>query len=128
MRTRPSLLTTWSERSLFCIWQRDRSGGGFTVARLDIGGSLAGVFLGGESIGEGRVLRFREEPLQVVHAPTAPGSSSAAFGELTGAAGLIHANEVDDLPLGDVEAVANGVVEFHNRIPSNRRHRIGQCR
>ena len=124
MRTRRSLLTTWSDRSLFRIWQRDRSGGGLTVARLDIGGSLAGVFFGSQCIGEGRVLRFCEESFQVVHAPAAPGPGSAAVGQLTGAARLIHANEVDDLPLGDVEAVANGVVEFHNRIPSNRRHRI----
>jgi hypothetical protein len=96
------------------------------MAGLDIGGSLASVLFRSQSIGGGGILRFGEESLQVAHTPAAPRSCSAAFAELAGAARVIHADEVDDLPLGDVEAVANRIVEFHNQIPSKRDHRVSR--
>jgi hypothetical protein len=98
------------------------------MACFDIGGSLSSVLVRSQSVRECGVLRFSEESLQVIHTPPATRSRSATFGELAGAAWVIHADEVDDLPLGDVEAVANSIVEFHNRIPSKRCHRISKLR
>ena len=54
-----------------------------------------------------------EVSLQKRDAPAAARPRAAAFTDLRGDAGLVDADEVHDLPFGDVKAEANFVVEFH---------------
>src|SRR5687768_2192229 len=51
--------------------------------------------------------------LQEWPAPAAAGPSTVAVGQLGRALGLLHAEVVDHLPFGDVEAEAELVVEIH---------------
>ncbi len=51
--------------------------------------------------------------LQERDAPSAAGSSASAFAQLAGATDRPIAQVVDNLPLGDVKAVADCVVKFH---------------
>ena len=54
-----------------------------------------------------------EEPLQEWAAPAAARAGAVAIGELGESAGLLEADEVFDLPPGDVEAEAEFFVGFH---------------
>lgn len=96
------------------------------MAGFDVGGALLGVVGGCEGVGFGegrrdwrqvgfarRTLGLGEVAFEIIHAPAAARPCSATLADLTGAARLMDADEVHNLPLGDVEAVANGVVEVH---------------
>jgi hypothetical protein len=54
-----------------------------------------------------------KEALQEGAAPAAAGSGAVTLGELSEAAGLFEADEVLDLPAGDMEAEAKFFVGFH---------------
>src|SRR5205823_1541571 len=65
-------------------------------------------------------LRLFEIPLEVGDAPSAARPRAAALADLAGAAGLMNADEIQNLPLRDVKAVADRVVEFHGAEESKR--------
>src|SRR5207237_9203844 len=52
---------------------------------------------------------------QIRYAPATSRPRAAALADLAGAARLVNADEIEDFPLGDVEAVADGVVEFQGK-------------
>jgi hypothetical protein len=99
------------------------------VSRLDVLSTLSGIVGRAERIGFAERLRFHdlirsccvarqtlrlgEVPFEILHTPAAAGPCPAAFADLARTTRLMDANEVDDLPLGDVKAIANGVVEIH---------------
>ena len=67
-------------------------------------------------IGRDTGLRLLEVPLEIRHSPSAARPRAAAFADLTGAPRLMNADEVKNLPLADVKAIADGVVELHSVI------------
>lgn len=85
---------------------------------LDIRRTLPGVFLGRQFLSHSSRLGFRKESLQVVDAPATTGPGPATFRQLAGPARLIDADKIDDFPLRNMKAVANGVVEFHDVVLS----------
>src|SRR5262245_53335607 len=91
----------------------NRAGGGDAFAFADVLRALLGVVGGRERIVGRRLLALGvfEVTLQVGDAPPAAGSRSAAFADLAGAPRPVDANVIHDLPLRDVKAVADGVVE-----------------
>ena len=90
------------------------------MAGLDVFGPALSVLFRGQFVLVNRfsALELLKVLLQIGDAPAAAGARSAAFADLTGAAGLVQADVVDDLPLGDVEAVTDFVVKFHVAIGS----------
>ena len=59
--------------------------------------------------------RWLEHAAQVGAAPAAAGARTEAIGQLAGAARFLDADKIQQLPLGDMEAEANFVVEFHRK-------------
>ena len=102
------------------VWgQRNRSCRGFALAGFDVRRALSGVFGGGQCIRRrlGFLLRLGEVAFEVCDAPAATGSRAATLAQLTGDARAMDPDEVHDLPLGDVKAVTNRVVEFQGEVP-----------
>jgi hypothetical protein len=94
---------------------RRSAGRGRAAAGADVGGALAGVVGGG---GQSRVDLAAggcgvEEAPQEGAAPAAAGPRAEALAELPDSPRLFHAEVVDHLPLGDVEAETEFFVEFH---------------
>jgi hypothetical protein len=73
-----------------------------------------GVLLGIDVGLSGRRVALIEHAAQISTAPAAASARPEAIGQLAGAARLFHADVVQQLPLRDMEAEANFVVEFHN--------------
>lgn len=97
--------------------QRDRSGCRLAVAGANVGRPLPRVLVWSQQVG--RLLLTRgcgEVPLQVRHTPPAAGPRAAALADLARAARLMHADEIENLPLADVEAVTDCVVGLHREI------------
>ena len=63
-------------------------------------------------------LQVGEVSLQVGDTPAATGSSTAAFAQLAGTFGSVDPQVVEDLPLGDVKAEADFVIELHSMVPA----------
>ena len=87
------------------------------MAGANVLASPVGVFVRSQSIRLSGlwVCGFLKVSLQERNAPAAAGPRACAFADLTGAFRLVDANKIDDLPLRNVEAVADFVVEFHSR-------------
>ena len=81
----------------------------------DIFAALARVLTGGRKLGGVAVLAGVKQSLEERPAPATAGTSTEAFGQLPNATRLLDANEVDNLPLGDMKTEAKLVVEFHSR-------------
>ena len=85
------------------------------MARFDVVGSAGGVLFGGQFVVADCLapLSLFEVLLQVGNAPATPCSRAATLADLAGATRLIEPDVVDDLPLRDVEAITDFVVEVH---------------
>lgn len=81
----------------------------------DVVGTLPRVFVGSQGIAGGNLPlhRFFIIPFEIRHTPAATGSSAAAVADLARPLRLMNADIIENFPLGDVEAVADGVVKFH---------------
>ena len=92
-----------------------------SASGTDVGSPPARILFGSEIIGlVSPVLGdLLEQLLQISNAPPATGPRAAAFADLTRNARLVDADEVGDLPFGDVEAVTDFVVGFQAE-PSSR--------
>ena len=58
--------------------------------------------------------RFVKKLLDKRNAPAAPRAGTVTFADLAGATRLVDANEVTDLPFGNMEAVAEFVIRLHS--------------
>jgi len=95
--------------------QRGRSRGWGSASAADIAGAEAGVFLGAGHV-EGDLAsrnRLLKQPLQEWPAPTAAGAGTETVCKLADALWPLNPQEAHHLPLGDVEAEAQFVVEVH---------------
>ncbi len=79
----------------------------------DVCAALFGIFIGGGQISRRSVVgRFKQRP-QERSAPTTARSSTKTVGDLTGSSWSLDADEIDDLPLGDVKTETKFIVKFH---------------
>ena len=87
------------------------------MSRLDVRGTLPSIVGRTQHLGSVHrlTLRFGEVTLEIRHAPATSRSGTSAFADLTRPSRSMHADEVKNLPLRDVEAVANRVVVFHEQ-------------
>mgnify|MGYP006969360039 CR=1 FL=1 len=95
--------------------QRDRATRGHSFTCSDICRPPCSIFVRRHRILTFGILaiRFSEIPFQIRNTPTATRSRPAAAAHLARTPGTMDADVVDDLPLGDVEAVTDCVVELH---------------
>ena len=112
-RDSPATLTRDDPKSLR---RRNRSGSRDSLACLDVVAALPSVLLRRQRIVAQllRSVRLVEVASQKRNAPAATGSRSAALGKLAGSTRIVNPLEVEDLPLRDVEAVTNRVIQLHD--------------
>src|SRR5438552_2366614 len=98
--------------ALFLLRQRRGPGRGRAAAGADVGRPAPGVLVGAELVQLRRATlrRLAVQLLQERHAPAAAGARPAALRQLAGHARPLDAQEVQQLPPADVEAVADFLV------------------
>lgn len=102
--------------TLGILRRRNRAGSRDTFALFDVLASLRGVLVGSQRVvGRFGIVRGLEVAFEKRHAPAATGSRSAALGKLARSTRSMNPQEVENLPLRDVKAVANRVVRFHEQ-------------
>lgn len=91
------------------------------MSRFDIRRTLSRVVTGRSRFRliNDLALRLGEIAFQIRHTPSTSGAGSPTFADLTRSSRPMHADEIQDLPFGNVEAVADGVVDFHARPVKN---------
>jgi hypothetical protein len=96
--------------------RRPRRRGSAAVA--DVVSSTASVVIGRrQTVGLARLVLSLEQTLQERPTPAAARAGAEALGQLADPLRPFDADEILDLPLGDVKAEAKLVVRFHVRIP-----------
>jgi hypothetical protein len=99
------------------IGQRRPPRRGLALAGADVLGSPRSVFLGRERVEIVGPTRVLEQLPQERHAPTAPRARAVALRQLARHARLLDADERQQFPPRDVEAVADFGVEVHVSLP-----------
>lgn len=104
------------------------AGGGLPLSRENVRRPLPGVFGGGQRVSRDfpAHLRLLKIPLEVGDAPAAASTGTTALAQLAGAPKFVQTQEIDDLPLRDVEAVADRIFRFQVRLlPGNHQNVVG---
>jgi hypothetical protein len=114
----PVAHTGAQQSSIRLFRQRDRARRRHAVSGADVGGALPRIFFRRQRLT--LIARFTsglgKVPLEVRHAPSAAGPRPAALADLAGPARSVDPDVIQNLPLRDVEAVTDCVVEFHDFI------------
>ena len=97
------------------------TGGWNSVSGTDVISPPARIFFGSQIVGLVLLIfcDLLEQFFQISNAPPATGPRTAAFADLTRNTRFVNADEVSDLPLGDVKTVTNFVIGFQSE-PSSR--------
>jgi hypothetical protein len=100
------------------IGQRRCAWGWNAAAGANVGGTATGILFRRELVDPLPLLvcRLLMKLAKKRNTPAATCACPAAVGELTGDARFFAANEIQQLPLAYVKAVADLGVEFHNRL------------